>query len=746
MALDMEEQISVERFSEQAYLNYSMYVILDRALPFLGDGLKPVQRRIIYAMSELGLHAGAKYKKSARTVGDVLGKFHPHGDSACYEAMVLMAQPFAYRYPFIDGQGNWGAEDDPKSFAAMRYTESKLSHYANLLLKEITLGTVEWVANFDGSLNEPKYLPAEVPNLLLNGASGIAVGMATDVPPHNLGEVLGACIYLLENPKAELRDLMRFIPAPDYPVEAQIISPSVELEQLYESGVGTVKMRARYQTEQNNIIIDALPYQTSPSKIVMQIAMQMQAKKLQMIEDIKDESDHEQRIRIVLVLRSNRVDSEALMLHLCAITDLEKNYRVNMNVIGLDGKPQVKSLPMILSEWLSYRRQLVVKRSQSRLKNILERLHILEGLLITFLNIDEVIHIIRYEDKPKSALIAHFKFSDKQADAILELRLKHLAKLEEIKIQTEKDKLTKERAEIELVLGSKRRLNTLIKRELNYVMTTFSDNRRSTIIAHAKTAKTLPESTMTVVENITVILSKMGWIRSAKSHNISLEKLTYKSGDSYLMSAKGRSNQLVIFSDSHGRSYTLGAHLLPSVRGQGEPLTGKLSPPSGTKFISVILTSKKEKIMVASSAGYGFIIRAENLISQRQNGKTYLSLPVGTHALPMAKIGCIDKEYLVVVTRLGRLLVFPLLELAEFVKGRGNKLVDIKRADFERNVDFMCNMAVVSEKHVLKIWAGRRYLLLKFDDLAHYVAKRARRGNLLPRGYKNVSQLELLNS
>ena len=518
------------------------------------------------------------------------------------------------------------------------------------------------------------------------------------------------------------------------------------MEQLYASGVGTVKMRARYQTEQNRIIIDALPYQTSPSKIVVQIATQMQAKKLQMVEDIKDESDHEQRIRIVLVLRSNRVDSEALMLHLYAITDLEKNYRVNMNVIGLDGKPQVKSLLMILSEWLSYRRQLVIKRLESRLKNILERLHILEGLLVAFLNIDEVIHIIRYEDKPKSALIAHFKLSDKQVEAILELRLRHLAKLEEIKIQTEKDKLTKERVEIELVLGSKRRLNTLIKCELNHIMSTFSDARRSSVVAHVKTAKALPESTMTTVENITVILSKMGWVRSAKSHDINPETLTYKSGDSYLMSVKGRNNQWVIFSDSCGRAYTLGAHFLPSVRGQGEPLTGKLSPPSGTQFISVILANKGEKVMVASSAGYGFIIQTENLISQRQNGKTYLSLPVGAYALPMVKISRIDKEYLAVVTRLGRLLVFPLSELPELVKGRGNKLVYIKRADFEHGVDFMSNMAILSKGDTLKIWAGRRYLLLKFDDLAYYIAKRARRGNLLPRGYKNVSKLELVDS
>ena len=739
------DSLSIADFSEQAYLDYSMYVILDRALPFIGDGLKPVQRRIIYAMSELGLTATAKYKKSARTVGDVLGKFHPHGDSACYEAMVLMAQPFSYRYPFIDGQGNWGAEDDPKSFAAMRYTESRLSSYANLLLQEITLGTVDWAPNFDATLQEPKQLPAQVPNVLLNGASGIAVGMATDIPSHHLGEVLMACIHLLGHQKADLDEIMSFISAPDYPTDAYIINTPQELSQLYQTGHGSIKMRARYEIESGNIVITALPYQTSGAKAIMQIASQMSAKKLPLVDDIRDESDHRHSTRIVIVPRSNRVDIEALMLHLYATTDLEKNYRVNMNVIGLDGKPQVKGLVAILSEWLDYRRQTVIRRLETRFEKILARLHILEGLLIAFLNIDEVIRIIRYEDKPKQTLMERFLLSDKQSEAILELKLRHLAKLEEIKIHKEQNELSTERDKIEKILNSKSRLNTLIKKELETIALAFNQPRRCQILSQSTPAKTLSNEVMIPAENITVVLSRMGWIRSAKGHEIDPQSLNYKSGDSYLTSIKGRSNQVIIFFDSHGRAYNLSAHSLPSARSQGEPLTGKLSPPNGASFVSMTTTGQSEQLLLVSSAGYGFIANIENLITSRQGGKALLSMPNEAVALPINHIDDVDSQFVAVVTNRGRLLIFSLLELPQLPKGKGNKLINIKSSDFEQRLEFVKSVVVFSSTQKLKFYAGKRHLTIKFDDLVHYITHRAKRGNLLPKGYQNVAYMEAIN-
>lgn len=741
------DSLSIADFSEQAYLDYSMYVILDRALPFVGDGLKPVQRRIIYAMSELGLNANAKYKKSARTVGDVLGKFHPHGDSACYEAMVLMAQPFSYRYPFIDGQGNWGAEDDPKSFAAMRYTESRLSQYANLLLQEISLGTVDWALNFDATLEEPKQLPAQIPNVLLNGASGIAVGMATDIPSHHLGEVVGACIHLLQHPKAQLADIMDFIPAPDYPTDAYIINTQSELTNLYQTGYGSIKMRARHIIEAGNIVITALPYQTSGAKAIMQIAAQMSAKKLPLVEDIRDESDHQHATRIVIVPRSNRVNLESLLAHLYATTDLERSYRVNMNMIGLNGKPQVKGLVHILNEWLDYRRQTVVRRLETRFEKILIRLHTLEGLLLAFLNIDEVIRIIRYEDKPKPVLMARFSLSDKQAEAILELKLRHLAKLEEMKIQAEQAELNAEKQKIEQILNSKNRLHTLIKKELEAIMAKFNQPRRCEINTQMIEAKALSEEVMVPAENITVVLSKMGWVRSAKGHDIDPQGLNYKSGDSFFTSMQGKSNQTAIFLDTQGRAYNLPAHQLPSARGQGEPLTGKLSPPNGASFIDIVMSGEDKTLLLASSAGYGFMTHIDNLLTTRQSGKALLTVPDGAHALPLRRVSNIDTQYVAVVTNRGRLLVFPIVELPQLNKGKGkgNKLINITANDLKEGLEFVKSVAVFEKPKKLKFYAGKRHLTIKFDDLVHYTSSRAKRGNLLPKGYQNIAKLEVVD-
>ena len=737
------ERQSVGVYSERAYLNYSMYVILDRALPFIGDGLKPVQRRIIYAMSELGLKSTAKFKKSARTVGDVLGKFHPHGDSACYEAMVLMAQPFSYRYPFIDGQGNWGAPDDPKSFAAMRYTESKLSQYADLLLSEINLGTVDWTDNFDGTIQEPQQLPAQIPNLLLNGTSGIAVGMATDVPPHNLIEVVTACIQLLERPSTDLDALLKILPAPDYPTNAYIVSTKNELYQMYETGNGSVKMRASYIKEDGEIIIEALPYQTSGAKVVAQIATQMRNKKLPLVEDLRDESDHENPTRIVIVPRSNRIDCEQLMLHLFATTDLEKNYRVNMNVIGLDGKPQVKPLIPLLKEWLQFRTQAVVNRLQFRLNKILERLHILEGLLVAYLNIDEVIAIIRREEKPKPVLIKRFKFSEIQTEAILELKLRHLAKLEEIKIKSEEELLGKERKTIELLLSSETRLKTFIKKELRVIVEEFGDKRRCQIISDVPTAQAFNDQDMVPAENVTVVLSEKGWVKAAKGHEIDPVSLNYKAGDTYLQDAKGKSNKMVFFMDSTGRSYTLLASSLPSARGQGEPLTGRLTPPIGAEFIDVVMGDDEQLVLLASDVGYGFISNLGNLKSKTKSGKNAITLPSKSKAMKIVLVEDLESQYVAVATNRGRLLIFPIAELPQLSKGKGNKLIQIPATDLTARKELITGLCALNETQKLRVYYGKRKPLYKPGDWIHFVSHRARRGKELRPGYvTNIIYIE----
>ncbi|MFT7465787.1 MAG: topoisomerase-4 subunit A [Brevundimonas sp.] len=736
------ERQSVGEYSERAYLDYSMYVILDRALPFIGDGLKPVQRRIIYAMSELGLKSTAKFKKSARTVGDVLGKFHPHGDSACYEAMVLMAQPFSYRYPFIDGQGNWGAPDDPKSFAAMRYTESKLSPYADLLLAEINKGTVSWTDNFDGTIQEPQQLPAQVPNLLLNGTSGIAVGMATDVPPHNLLEVIAACIQLLEKPSTELDEIMKILPAPDYPTDAYIVSSKEDLRQMYETGHGSVKMRAGYVKEDGEIVVESLPYQTSGAKVITQIAAQMRNKKLPLVEDLRDESDHENPTRLVIVPRSNRVDCDQLMLHLFATTDLEKNYRVNMNVIGLNGKPQVKPLIPLLKEWLEFRMQVVVNRLQSRLNKILDRLHILDGLLIAYLNIDEVIAIIRREEKPKPVLIAQFKISEIQAEAILELKLRHLAKLEEVKIKSEAEELGKERKSIELLLSSEKRLKTYIKKELRVILEEFGDKRRCQIVSDVSSAQAFNDQDMIPAENVTVVLSEKGWVKAAKGHEIDSSSLNYKSGDTYLKDAKGRSNQMAFFIDSTGRSYSLLANSLPSARGQGEPLTGKLTPPLGAEFIDVVMGQDDQAVILSSDAGYGFVSTLGNLNSKTKSGKHVITLSKQARANRLAMVEDIDGNFVAVVTNRARLLIFPVSELPLLSKGKGNKLIQIANKDFIDREEFVVGVCAIKDNQKLRVQYGKKHKNYAFDDLVNFVSHRARKGLILPGVFKKVDSIE----
>jgi len=729
------ERQSVGVYSERAYLDYSMYVILDRALPFIGDGLKPVQRRIIYAMSELGLKSTAKFKKSARTVGDVLGKFHPHGDNACYEAMVLMAQPFSYRYPFIDGQGNWGAPDDPKSFAAMRYTESKLSPYADLLLSEINLGTVDWTDNFDGTIQEPQQLPAQIPNLLLNGTSGIAVGMATDMPPHNLIEIVTACIQLLEKPSTDLDTLLNILPAPDYPTNAYIVNTKNELYQIYETGNGSVKMRASYIKEDGEIIIEALPYQTSGAKVVAQIATQMRNKKLPLVEDLRDESDHENPTRIVIVPRSNRVDCEQLMLHLFATTDLEKNYRVNMNVIGLDGKPKVKPLIPLLKEWLQFRTQVVVNRLQFRLNKILERLHVLEGLLIAYLNIDEVISIIRREEKPKPVLIKRFELSEIQTEAILELKLRHLAKLEEIKSKSEEELLGKERKKIELLLSSETRLKTFIKKELRVIVEEFGDKRRCQIISDVPTAQAFNDQDLIPAENVTVVLSEKGWVKAAKGHEIDPISLNYKAGDTYLQDAKGKSNKMAFFIDSTGRSYTLLASSLPSARGQGEPLTGRLTPPIGAEFIDLVMGDNDQLVLLASDVGYGFISNLGNLKSKTKSGKNFITLPNKSKVMKIVLVEDLESQYVAVATNRGRLLIFPIAELPLLSKGKGNKLIQIPATDLAERKEIVTGLCALNETQKLRVYYGKRKTLYKSEDWMHFVSHRARRGKELRPGY-----------
>jgi len=731
------EQIPLRTFTEKAYLNYSMYVIMDRALPFIGDGLKPVQRRIVYAMSELGLNAAAKFKKSARTVGDVLGKFHPHGDSACYEAMVLMAQPFSYRYPLVDGQGNWGAPDDPKSFAAMRYTESRLSKISEILLTELGQGTVDFQPNFDGTLEEPQYLPARLPHILLNGTTGIAVGMATDIPPHNINEVADAAVLLLDNPKAGLDDVLNIIQGPDFPTEAEIISPKDDIRKMYETGRGSIKMRATWHKEDGEIIISALPHQSSPSKIIAQIAEQMTAKKLPMVEDIRDEADYENPVRIVLVPRSNRVDTDALMAHLFATTDLEKSYRVNMNMIGLDHKPAVKGLLQVLTEWLTFRRTTVTRRLQHRLDKVLARLHILDGLMIAFLNIDEVIEIIRTEDEPKQVLMARFNLSDEQAEAILNLRLRHLAKLEEHQLQAEKDKLEEERSNLELILGSERRLNTLIKKEIQEDAKKYASPRMSQLVEREE-AKAISESEMTPAEPVTVILSEMGWVRCAKGHDIDPAGLSYKAGDKYLAHACGKSNQPVIFIDSTGRSYALDPLSLPSARSQGEPLTGKLTLPAGATIEQVIMEPEKQELLMASDAGYGFICKFEDLIARNKAGKALISLPENAKVLKPETLSE-SASLLVSLTSAGRMLIFPVRDLPALSKGKGNKIISIPAANAKARSELLVKLFLISEQASLEFHSGKRKITLKPEDLQKFRAERGRKGSQLPRGlHSNV--------
>jgi topoisomerase IV subunit A len=736
---DNFERLPLKEFAEKAYLDYSMYVILDRALPHIADGLKPVQRRIVYAMSELGLTALAKYKKSARTVGDVLGKFHPHGDSACYEAMVLMAQDFSYRYPLIDGQGNWGSPDDPKSFAAMRYTESRLTAYAQTLLSELGQGTVEWADNFDGTLKEPVILPARLPNLLLNGTMGIAVGMATDIPPHNLVEVAGACIHLLDKPDAPLEQLLEHIKGPDYPTEAEIITSADDIQKMYISGGGSVKMRAKYEQEDGNIIITALPYQVSGAKLMEQIAAQMLAKKLPMIEDLRDESDHENQTRLVIMPKSKRIDVDEVMSHLFATTDLEKSYRVNMNMIGLDGRPRVKNLREILVEWLTFRTETVRRRLQFRLDKVLARLHVLEGLLIAFLNIDEVIAIIRFEDNPKAVMMERFGITDIQAEAILELKLRHLAKLEEIKIRGEQAELEQERQQLEAILGSKELLNNLIKSELEEDAEKYGDDRRSPIVAR-EASQALETTALIANEPLTVILSQKGWIRAAKGYDIDVASLGYRSGDGFLDAVKCRSTQAVHILDSTGRVYSTTTHDLPSARSQGEPLTGRLNPPPGSLFAYLLAGNPDDWYLLASSAGYGFRVQVKELVCKNKAGKSLISLPIGAKVVKPAPI-VNQTDLLAVVTLQGRLLIFPVIDLPELVKGKGNKIIQIPTKDLSADKDCVIAMAAIPVSGQLVISSGKRQLTLKANDIAHYSGNRANRGLSLPKGFQRVDGL-----
>ena len=736
---DGAERVPLKIFTEKAYLDYSMYVILDRALPHIGDGLKPVQRRIVYAMSELGLSANSKHKKSARTVGDVLGKYHPHGDSACYEAMVLMAQPFSYRYPLVDGQGNWGSADDPKSFAAMRYTEARLSAFAQVLLSELGQGTVDWTPNFDGTLDEPTLLPARLPHVLLNGATGIAVGMATDIPPHNLGELAAACIQLLDQPDSPLDALCELVPAPDFPGGAEIITPREELRKLYQTGNGAVRMRARFERENGEaVVITALPHQVSGARIMEQIAAQMRDKKLPMVEDLRDESDHENPTRLVLELRSNRVDVDLLMDHLFATTDLEKSARVNLNMIGLDGRPQVKNLKQILEEWLRYRVATVRRRLQYRLDQVDQRLHILDGLLIAYLNLDEVIRILRTEDKPKAVLMARFQLSDAQAEAILETKLRHLARLEEMKLRGEQDELRKEQKQLQVLLGSEQRLKTLIRKEIQDDAKRYADPRRCPLVER-RTAQALDEASLTPSEPMVVVLSQKGWVRAAKGREIDANALSYKSGDGFLDQAQGRSNQSAVFLDTTGRTYTLPVAGLASARGYGEPLTGRLSPPDGARFVSVLMGNPEDLYLLATDAGYGFICAFDDLLSRNKAGKVVLTVPDGARILAPLPVADVETERLAAVGGSGRLLVFPVGELPRLPKGKGNKILDLpgEGAQPERLAALLlvpCGKGVI-------LTAGKRDFKLKPADLESYAGERGRRGKPLPRGFQRVERL-----
>ncbi|HET6545675.1 MAG TPA: DNA topoisomerase IV subunit A [Rhodanobacteraceae bacterium] len=736
------EQIPLREYAERAYLDYSMYVVLDRALPFIGDGLKPVQRRIVYSMSELGLAATAKPKKSARTVGDVIGKFHPHGDSSVYEAMVLMAQSFSYRYPLIDGQGNFGSSDDPKSFAAMRYTESRLTPIAEVLLGELAMGTVEWTPNFDGTLKEPSWLPARVPHVLLNGGTGIAVGMATDIPPHNLREVVSACIHLLDEPGASIAELCEHIRGPDFPTSAEIITPRNELTAMYATGAGSVRCRAVYTEERGNVVLTALPHQVSPAKVIEQIAAQMRAKKLPMLEDLRDESDHENPVRLVLIPRSNRIDTDAMMQHLFATTDLEKSYRVNLNMIGLDGRPQVKTLKQILEEWLRFRTDTVTRRLQHRLEKVQRRLHLLEGLRIAFLNLDEVIRIVRHEDEPKPALIKRFKLSEEQADYILETKLRQLARLEEMKLDAERDQLEEERAKIEVTLKSKARLKTLIKQELKADADKYGDARRSPLVERAA-AQALDASQLVASEPVTVVLSKKGWARAAKGHEVDAAALSYREGDALLASARGKSSQQAAFIDSTGRSYSTPAHTLPSARGNGEPLTGRFTPPPGARFDALAIGDGASRWVLATDAGHGFLTSFEALLANKKAGKQLVNMDSGARVLAPAPVADPARDRIVAVTTQGHLLMFSVADLPALERGRGNKLIEIPRAKLQSGEERLAGIAVVAEgSGEVTLYAGQRKLTLKWADLVEYGGNRAQRGGLLPRGLRHVDRIE----
>ena len=737
--LEGVEQQPLKEYTERAYLDYSMYVILDRALPQIGDGLKPVQRRIIYAMSELGLSATSKPKKSARTVGDVIGKFHPHGDSACYEAMVLMAQNFSYRYPIVIGQGNWGSTDDPKSFAAMRYTESRLAPYAKSLLQELGQGTVDWAPNFDGTLKEPVVLPARLPNLLLNGTTGIAVGMSTDVPPHNLNEVTSALVHLLDKPKATVAELMKHIKGPDFPTGGELVSSQDDIREIYTTGSGTLRLRAAYKMEGTDIVITSLPHQISGAKIQEQIAAQMRAKKLPQVDDLRDESDHEDPTRLV-ISKKRGVNVDQLMSHLFSTTSLERTLRVNMNIIGLDGRPRMFGLVEMLKEWLTFRKETVKNRLGHRLQIVNDRLHILDGLLVAYLNIDEVIAIIREEDEPKPVLMKRFKLSDIQAEAILNLRLRNLAKLEEFKIKGEQDELQQERDLLEKTLNSAARLKTLIKNEILEDAEAYGDDRRTEIIER-EAAQALDETQLVASEPVTVVLSQAGYARAAKGHEIDPATLNYRSGDNFLASAQGRSNQLAMFVDSTGRVYSVMAGTLPSARGQGEPLSSRFKPPDGAAFCGAMIGDNEQKYLLASDAGYGFIATLTELVSRNKAGKAVLRVPAGGKAVVPAPVPR-DKECLIAaVSSIGRLLLFEMEELPELAKGKGNKLINIPGPKYKSGDEKMVAAAVVPEDGHLEVYTGTRKMTIKWNDLDDYYGDRALRGSLLPKGWRKVERL-----
>ena len=726
MSKDQFDSISLKKYAEESYLNYAMYVILDRALPNVGDGLKPVQRRILYAMSELGLDASSKYKKSARTVGDVIGKFHPHGDSAAYEAMVLMAQNFSFKYPLVDGQGNWGSQDDPKSFAAMRYTESKLTNFANLLISELKSGTVDWQPNFDGSLLEPVIFPSKLPIILLNGTSGIAVGMATDIPSHNINEVIDATIKVLEKPKTDLNDLLKIIRGPDFSNEAPIVASSDELHEMYLTGRGGFKIQSQWKQEKNEIIINALPYQASGSKILEQIAEQMLNKKLPMVVDLADEGDHQDPVRLVITLKSNRVNAEDVMNHLFASTDLQKTYRMNMNLISLKGGPKVFSLVDLLKEWLTFRKDTVKRKLEHRLDQVNDRLHILEGLLTIYLDLDKVIKIIRRSDEPKKELIKAFKLSEIQANAILEIKLRQLAKLEQLKLENERDELVKEQDDIEKILKSKSRLKTLIKNELNEIKESFGENRRSPII-DSTNAKVFTEEETIVTEPVTIVLSKAGWIRSAKGHDIDPNTLSYRGDDSLQDFARGRSNQLTVFLDSNGKAYSLPSHSLPSARGMGEPITGRLNADSGVQFISSVIGNEGDKFLIMNTAGFGYISEYQNMVSNKKTGRAFMKLP--DHAKMLKAIPVKENHtYIASVSNIGKLLIFKIDELPILGKGKGNKIINIPKDKLAIGEEFMAHAQLLADDSSLKLEVGKRSVTLKPKDWSEYILSRAKRG------------------